>query len=151
MKKTLFKMNFSRSGVAAFLAIVSVPVTAYALYDSHAELYNYASIGSNAVYGSYSSYSYAGLLFVGNYNAVSTGGAQIKNAMAVGSYNIIYDSDSAIIGKWNKNTLGDELLVLGNGVSGAPSNALEVFKNGNMNVQGAITCAPGGDIPMYGE
>lgn len=29
------------------------------------------------------------------------------------------------------------------------SNALTVYKNGNMDVQGVVTCAPGGDIPMF--
>ena len=28
-------------------------------------------------------------------------------------------------------------------------NALTVYKNGNMDVQGVVTCAPGGDIPMF--
>ena len=54
----------------------------------------------------------------------------------------------------------DPLFEIGNGtplvdiegapyVPAAPSNALTVYKNGNMDVQGVVTCAPGGDIPMF--
>ena len=32
---------------------------------------------------------------------------------------------------------------------GIRSNAVTVYKNGDMDVQGVITCAPGGDIPMF--
>ncbi len=46
----------------------------------------------------------------------------------------------------------DPLFEIGNGTDSANrSNAITVYKNGNMDVQGAITCAPGGDIPMFGE
>lgn len=47
----------------------------------------------------------------------------------------------------------DPLFEIGNGDpdTDSRSNAVTVYKNGNMDVQGAITCAPGGDIPMFGE
>lgn len=47
----------------------------------------------------------------------------------------------------------DPLFEIGNGVPmvtpEVKSNALTVYKNGNMTVKGVITCAPGGDIPMF--
>ncbi len=44
----------------------------------------------------------------------------------------------------------DPLFEIGNGTSAtAKSDALVVYKNGNVAVQGKITIAPGGDIPMY--
>lgn len=43
---------------------------------------------------------------------------------------------------------GDPLFEIGNGTT-TPSNAVTVYKNGNMDVQGVVTCAPGGDIPMF--
>jgi hypothetical protein len=42
------------------------------------------------------------------------------------------------------------LFIVGNGSStSARSNALEVLTNGDVDVQGVVTCAPGGDIPMF--
>lgn len=42
------------------------------------------------------------------------------------------------------------LFIVGNGSStSARSNALEVLTNGDLEVQGVVTCAPGGDIPMF--
>jgi hypothetical protein len=154
MNNNLFSIvRLSRARLAAFVALASVPLTAYAIYDSYGEFYNYVSVGYNSSSSSSSSSSNNGVLLVGYYNAMasSSGSSSSSGSMAVGSYNVIYDRGSVVIGTWNKNTNGDELLILGNGTYSVPSNAMEVFKNGNVNVQGAITCAAGGDIPMYGE
>ena len=44
----------------------------------------------------------------------------------------------------------DPLLEIGNGTSpAATSDALIVYKNGNATLQGILTVAPGGDIPMF--
>ncbi len=47
----------------------------------------------------------------------------------------------------------DPLFEIGNAPVGQTtrSNAVTVYKNGSMEVQGSITCAPGGDVPMFGE
>jgi hypothetical protein len=51
----------------------------------------------------------------------------------------------------------DALFIVGNGSDGTAatsyqpirSNALVVYKNGNMDVQGVVRVAAGGDIPMF--
>ncbi|MEI9999721.1 MAG: hypothetical protein WDO13_11470 [Verrucomicrobiota bacterium] len=44
----------------------------------------------------------------------------------------------------------DPLFEIGNGASSSSlSDALIIYKNGNATLQGVLTAAPGGDIPMY--
>lgn len=69
--------------------------------------------------------------------------AQAYESYAIGAYNI---------GGGNATTwvADDPLFEIGNGTSAtAKSDAVVVYKDGSMNVQGPITAAPGGDIPMY--
>jgi hypothetical protein len=42
----------------------------------------------------------------------------------------------------------DPLFEIGNGTESTTSDALVVYKNGNMQAQGTIRCSPGGDISM---
>jgi hypothetical protein len=66
---------------------------------------------------------------------------------------------STAIGRYNVGTgspttwvAGDSLFEVGNGTSNtARSNAFTVYKNGDGKFQGVIICAPGGDIPSFGE
>lgn len=143
-----FLSTGGRLKLLSVLALATVPMTVYAITDYTLSIHYTGEIG----YGNSFPYnSWAGIMMVGHYSGVYDTN-YTRNALAVGEFCMIYDHNSAVIGQWNKNTGGDELLILGNGTySGGPSNALEVFRNGNMNVQGAITCAAGGDIPMYGE
>ena len=78
------------------------------------------------------------------------------SSVAIGSYNVGGGNPYS----WVPT---DSIFEIGNGVPIAPegddvdpyaattgrSNALTVYKNGNMDVQGVVTCAPGGDIPMF--
>lgn len=75
--------------------------------------------------------------------------ATAYNSFAVGRSNL---------GGGNPNmwVATDPLFEIGNGAGWNEegteenrSNAVTVFKNGDMKVQGTITCAPAGDIPMY--
>ncbi|MEO7101168.1 MAG: hypothetical protein ABI162_17580 [Luteolibacter sp.] len=71
--------------------------------------------------------------------------AESYGSLAVGSYNL---------GGGDPNTWipTDPLFEIGNAnpeVTEVRSNALTVYKNGNMDVQGVVTSAPGGDIPMF--
>lgn len=143
MKKTPdSKPRLNRGTVIAVVALASVPLTAFALYDTYGQFAQYVTVGSNLslYYNSTSSSGTGGVLMVGTYNGVSSANSA-TNVMVIGSYNIAYDSDSAVIGKYNKNTQGDELFILGNGTSSAPSNAMEVFKNGTIRIlrQGDIS------------
>ncbi|MES2476466.1 MAG: hypothetical protein V4640_11855 [Verrucomicrobiota bacterium] len=155
MKKIRIKFLLNLKNLCAVGALLTIPLTVYAgMYDYSADFFTYASVGSNITYGLSSSYSTLGILMVGQQNAINdfngySYGYPAQNILVTGSYNIGYDSDSAVIGHWNKDTGGDELLILGNGTSSVPSNALEVFKDGKMNVKGVVTCLPGGNIPMF--
>lgn len=152
--KILSKRTVKIFGIAALIS--SIPLTLFAYTDTYfyatsylysigyIEGYKYISAGSANFVGN-SSYMIG---FVGNSNTTNSG---VSRAMAVGYGLVVRDSDSLVAGTWNSDSGGDELLILGNGSYGVPSNALEVFKNGNMNVYGSITCSPGGDIPMFGE
>lgn len=144
MKKTPHgKKPVNRGTIIAAIALASVPLTALALYDTYGEFSSYVSVGGNLPYSYYSSSSGAGggILMVGSYNGVSSL-TSATNALVVGTYGVVFDSDSAVIGRWNKDTLGDELFILGNGTnSDNKSNAMEVFKNGTIRIlrQGDIS------------
>lgn len=78
--------------------------------------------------------------------------ASSYGSTAIGIYNIGGGTDDNYIP-------ADPLFEIGNGtppnyeneepIPEVRSNALTVYKNGNMDVQGVVTCAPGGDIPMF--
>jgi hypothetical protein len=63
-------------------------------------------------------------------------------SFAMGYYNIGGGSPNTWVST-------DPLFEIGNGTPTTPSDALIVYKNGNVAAQGVITAAPGGDIPMY--
>jgi hypothetical protein len=75
------------------------------------------------------------------------------DSCAVGAYNIGSFKDN---NDGNPNNDGDTqwistdpIFEVGNGNYSARSNALTVYKNGNVAVQGVLTVAPSSDIPMY--
>lgn len=76
--------------------------------------------------------------------------AQSVHALAIGVMNVGGGNPS----QWIPT---DPLFEVGNGgpqgwgnpAINARSNAFTVFKNGDADVQGVLTCAPGGDIPMF--
>lgn len=144
MKPILSFGLFNRSKLVALAALMSVPVTAFAFTDYYGQISNYLVVGSSNYYvssSSSSSYNMYGILLIGTYCGVTSTNSSMSNAAAVGSYNIIYDSNSMVVGSWNKDTGGDELFILGNGSYSAPSNAMEVFKNGKIRIlrQGDIS------------
>jgi hypothetical protein len=78
--------------------------------------------------------------------ATATGDATTANtydSFVMGTYNV---------GGGNATTwvATDPLFEIGNGTSSsAKLDAVVVYKNGSMTVQGPITAAAGGDIPMF--
>ena len=84
--------------------------------------------------------------------STSTGSYTTANSLgsfAIGQYNVGLSSTGATPNatSW---VATDPLLELGNGTSSsAKSDAVVVYKNGNMTVKGVVTVAAGGDIPMY--
>jgi len=93
-------------------------------------------------------------------NSISMGrctNAAGDNSSASGYYTIASSYDSFVLGCYNIGSSSsgttwvatDPLFEIGNGTATTPSDALIVYKNGNVAAQGVITAAPGGDIPMY--
>lgn len=87
------------------------------------------------------------------------------NSAAFGYGTIAAAYDSVALGKYNVGLVNatngsttwvptDPVLEIGNGVSGAPSDALTIFKNGNLRtvgtveVQGSFRTPPAGDLSM---
>jgi len=108
------------------------------------------STGQGAIaLGSSSSSTGYGTNALGSYTQANS-----KWSTALGSFNVGGGSPMT----WVET---DPIFEIGNGNPEAEdpvrSNAVTIYKNGNMDVQGdvvvggAITCAPGGDIPMFGE
>ncbi|MEJ2217882.1 MAG: tail fiber domain-containing protein [Gemmatimonadota bacterium] len=58
--------------------------------------------------------------------------AQAYGSLAIGRYNLIQGSNLSWSG-------GDPLFVAGNGTSSVPSNALTLYKNGNLTIAGTLT------------
>ena len=121
---------------------------------------NYQAIGMGFGYAAGLNSLATGEGYAGGMFSTAMGGGQASGdySTAMG-YSLADSFLSTAIGLYN---LGggspdqwiptDPLFEIGNGYENwVPSNALTVYKNGNMDVQGAITCAPGGDIPMFGE
>jgi hypothetical protein len=119
----------------------------------------------SAVFGRWNWISADSSLVVGTSNSISrhrTGTGENdwqkpKNAVVLGAGLINRFSNCTIVGKNNISVFPTQvhtgpspLLVVGNGpTASSRSNALEVLDNGNVTVQGVVTCAPGGDIPMF--
>jgi len=75
--------------------------------------------------------------------------AVAAESLAIGRYNLTLSSTgtAASATTW---VLTDPLFEIGNGTSSAPADALVVYKDGSMKVQGPITVTnTGGDIPMF--
>lgn len=116
------------------------------------------AVGENSIAVGISNVSAGDVSLATGYNTLAAGrlsaafgeytSADAYNSVAMGRANVGGGNYSSWIST-------DPLFEIGNGdpnvVPVVRSNALTVFKNGNMDVQGAITCAPGGDIPMFGE
>ena len=71
MKKTWIKARLTRLNLIAAGALLSIPVTAFAMYDYYADISRYVSVGSN-LSGSFSSNSSYGVLLVGTYNGLNS-------------------------------------------------------------------------------
>ena len=142
MKRKLAQFRIKPAKAVAILALLSMPATLYAITDYFLEIYNGGSIGYNYVGSSSSS---TGYLLVGSYNQLAS--SSVGKVLAVGEYNMVYDSGSTVLGTFNKDTGGNELLVLGRGTSSTKRNAMAVFKDGKIAIQ------PQGDIGMgiYGH
>ncbi len=112
----------------------------------------------------------AGNVILGSGNIISALPAEapdlIDTTVLLGSYNTASESEAWAFGKGNiaqehtvtlgtyAQTEANAALIVGTGEgSGATprKNALVVLKTGDVKVTGSITCAPGGDVPMFGE
>lgn len=125
--------------------------------------------GAFGGYGNSASNSFAtafGALTLADGTAsTSTGQSTVAsgtNSASFGLSTLANSLDSAAFGQFNLalNSSGetpnptswvstDPLFEIGNGTATAPSDALVVYKNGNATLQGSLTVAPSGDIPMY--
>lgn len=144
MKTIQPRKKFLRT-VAGTAAIVSIPITAWALSGSTLEVSQWGEIGYHPLY---SGSNYSSFLLLVGYNNNAPSGAYMYNSMAVGSNLNIYDENSVVIGTWNEDTTGDEAFVIGNGdSSSSASNSFVVLKDG------AIQMERQGDIEMgiYGN
>ena len=114
---------------------------------------SFATGDGSFVEGSYTSASGTNSIAMGN-STTASGSA----AVAFGSYTTATADESFVIGQYNVGggststwVATDPILEVGIGTSSsAKSDALVVYKNGNMAVQGSITVGQAsGDIPMY--
>lgn len=115
-----------------------------------------AGIQNTVALGSGNSISIDSSLLVGNENQNTRG----IRAMAFGNGLTLNDYSETVVGSFNRPSGGkpntwdpnDMLFVIGNGTSaGFRSNAVEVLKNGNMNINGnlnAISCTCPSDIRL---
>ena len=70
----------------------------------------------------------------GNYTTVfgNNATAQAQMSLVIGQYNVVEGSPTSWVGT-------DPLFVAGNGVTATPSNALTLYKNGNLTIAGTLT------------
>ncbi len=128
------KINPKRARAAiAVVALASVPVTVLAdyFYDAHvqywAQIGGYYSSSSSGGYGSSS-----GLLIVGNNINLPY---WVSDSLIAGYSLNLYDSNSIVFGRWNKNTSGTDLFVVGNGTSSVTTqNEMEILKDGTIHM-----------------
>jgi hypothetical protein len=118
------------------------------------------SMGSNSsASGNYSTAMGQGSTATGSYSTAMGGysTADGSYSTASGFYTQAQALESFVVGSMNigggnpTNWIPtDPLFEIGNGTSSTgQSDALVVYKNGNAAFQGAVSVAPGGDIPMY--
>jgi len=100
-------------------------------YDTFAEADRAAAFGMSTTASGYSSAAWG-------YQTT----AAAFESFVIGQYNLGGGTPDSWVD-------ADPIFEIGNGTSDTPRDALKVTKNGNMTVQGIITAAPGGDIPMY--
>lgn len=134
MTKATTKTIVLRGVFAAGLAGMPLAVIAAGIYGSSLTISYWGQFGYNSiVHGGVA-------VLVGNGNV---GGSY--NTLAVGTSLVAYDSNSMIVGQWNKDTNDDpnvtanELFIAGCGTSGDLRNALEILDDGTVrvpNVQG---------------
>ncbi|GAA5126810.1 hypothetical protein JIN84_09410 [Luteolibacter yonseiensis] len=105
--------------------------------------------GRSSVASGYASAAFGRTTVASGWYSMSSGSqtiAQAFSSQATGSLNLGGGSTSA----WVPT---DPIFEIGNGnplvTPAVRSNALTVYKNGNVAVKGVLTCAPGGDIPMF--
>ncbi len=123
--KKLFSV-FNRPRLLAGLAVATIPVTLYGLGSgTYFQVSTTGSVGYNDT-----NYICTGVMMVGIGNAVKIM-SYPEGSIAAGNFNIIHNSSSAVIGTWNKDTgTGKERLIVGNGNSNTPSNAMELLDSG---------------------
>ena len=130
----------SKSKIAVGLILgMTIPLTIAAnVYENEVHAYVFGSVGSNW----YSS-GYSASLGVGQGNALYA-----DNAAAVGTSLVVYDPNSLVVGKWNKDLAGNLIFVVANG-NGTPSdpeeklNLFEIHETGDVVIHKAQ-----GDISM---
>jgi len=117
-----------------------------------------ASGNSSTAFGSSSTAS-------GDYSTAIGNGtkAQSFSSFSLGQYNVglvtssntpIYNGDGDAIGSYNGSTgwvASDAVVEIGNGTSGFPSNAVTIFKSGELRTQGLIQSQAGVRVPPTGD
>jgi hypothetical protein len=128
----------------------------------------YASIamGDSTVASGQASVSMGGASVAGGFCSTSTGLASYAFGFASFSAGELTDANSLLSFVMGTYNIGlsetgatpnlttwvstDPIFEIGNGTAwSATSDALVVYKDGNAKLQGTLTTAPGGDIPMY--
>jgi hypothetical protein len=95
--------------------------------------------------GGNNSCAFGNFAYAGGNNSVAFGNVVTAGAfcsIAVGAFNVGGGNGTSWVAT-------DPLFEIGNGTGSSPSDAVLVQKNGNMTVQGTVTFAPGGDVPMF--
>ena len=135
-------LSRNKKTMLGLVALLSIPATLWAVSDSTGTFTEWVKIGyyssSSTSGGSSSSY-----LYVGNYHV-----GEASGSAAIGTFLNNPNSNSLVVGKWNKFESG-AYFVVGNGPNGSnKKNAFEVHSNGDV-----IVNEPQGDIPMgiYGN
>lgn len=118
------------------VSLMSIPLTIYASNEPFMHVWSYSHIG-----GYYSGlgqqYSTDGLLIVGNGITLPSGGVGTNDSIVAGKYLNLYDSNSFVLGRYNRDSQGDELFVIGNGSSTATAqNEVEILKDGTIRLGG---------------
>jgi hypothetical protein len=107
------------------------------------------AVGASTASGNYST-AMGQSIANGDYSTASGSSttASAYDSFVIGTYNLGLSSTGAAASAttWVPT---DPLFEVGNGNGGTPSDALVVYKNGNVTAQGVISSAAGGDIPMY--
>lgn len=118
------------------VSLMSIPLTIYASNEPFMHVWYYSHIG-----GYYSNagqqFSTDGLLIVGNGNTIPSYGMLASNSIVAGNYLNLYDTNSIVLGRYNRDSQGEELFVIGNGSStGTAQNEVEILKDGTIRLGG---------------